>query len=97
MGWYRRTLEAKQTVLQAGEQCAPVWEWWNVQCVNGIFPTDVTVGSRTISAGGFNVGGGLAFRLGDSPTNLYVEVRYHHAMTGRVETEILPLTFGVRW
>src|SRR5882757_3793416 len=63
-GGYRRTVEAQQTVLQAGEVCEPIWIWWNVQCINGIFPTDVTIGSSTSSAGGFNVGGGLTFRLG---------------------------------
>src|SRR5262249_55396041 len=30
-GWYRRTLETKQTVLRRGEMCAPVWTWWNVE------------------------------------------------------------------
>jgi hypothetical protein len=96
-GWYRRTLEAQQTVLKAGEKCAPEWIWWNVQCVNGIFPTDVTVGSRTSSAGGFNVGGGFVFRLGDSTAHFYTEVRYHHAFTANVDTVVLPLTFGIRW
>lgn len=96
-GWYRRTLEAKQTVLQKGTVCAPFWEWWNVQCVEGIYPTDVTVGSRTVSAPGFNVGGGLTLRLGESRANLYVEVRYHRAFTRTVDTVVLPLTFGVRF
>jgi opacity protein-like surface antigen len=96
-GWYRRTLKAQQTVLKAGEVCAPVWLWWNVECVNGIFPTDETVGSRSASAGGFNLGGGLAFRLGDSAAHLFTEVRYHRAFTRNIEIVVLPLTFGVRW
>ena len=96
-GWYRRTLEAKQQTFQAGTKCVPAWEWWNVQCVDGIFLTDVTVGSRTSSAAGFNVGGGLTFRLGESRTNFYTEVRYHRAFTRNVDTEVLPLTFGFRW
>ena len=96
-GWYRRTLEAKQTLLQRGAACVPFWEWWNVQCVNGIFPSDVTVGSRTVSAPGFNVGGGLTFGLGESRANLYVEVRYHRAFTHDIATTVLPLTFGIRF
>jgi hypothetical protein len=36
-------------------------------------------GSGTVLAPGFNVGGGLAFRLGDSTAHLYAEVRYHRA------------------
>lgn len=98
-GWYRRTLEAKQTVIQAGSVCSPYWEWWGVQCVNGIFATDTTVGSQTSSGPGFNVGGGITIRLGDSdsPAHLYVEVRYHHAFTRNLDTVVLPLTFGIRF
>jgi Outer membrane protein beta-barrel domain len=96
-GWYHRTLEAKQKVLQEGTQCEPAWIWWDVQCVDGIFPTTVTVASRTSSAPGFNVGGGIAFRIGDSRANIFTEVRYHRAFTKDVDTTILPLTFGVRW
>jgi len=97
IGWYRRTLEAKQTVLQAGTLCSPYWSWWGNECVNGIFATDVTVGSRTSSAPGFNGGGGLTYRMGDSPAHLYVEVRYHQAFTRNVHTVVLPLTLGIRF
>ena len=64
-GWYRRTIEAKQTILSVGEICEPWW-WWDAQCVNGIITKEVTVGSQTSSAGGFNFGGGLMFQLGES-------------------------------
>jgi len=96
-GWYRRTLEAKQKVLQEGTVCVPGWIWWAVECVNGIFPTTETIASRTSSAPGINVGGGITFRVGESSTNIYVEVRYHCAFTKDVDTTVLPLTFGVRW
>lgn len=97
LGWYRRTLEAKQTVLVAGTTCVPAWAWWNIPCANGFVSTDITVGSRTSSAAGFNVGGGFAVRLGDTSANFYSEIRYHHAFTRGVETTVLPLTFGIRW
>jgi len=96
-GFYRRTLEAQQTVFKAGEVCEPGWVWFAIECTNGVFPTDVTVGSRSANAGGFNIGGGLTYRLGKSPANLYAEVRYHKAFTADVDTTVLPLTFGVRW
>jgi len=96
-GWYRRTLIAKQTIFQAGTVCSPYWSWWGEDCVNGIFATDVTVGSRTLSAPGFNVGGGLTHQLGDSPAHVYLEVRYHLAYTRNVHTEVLPLTIGIRF
>jgi hypothetical protein len=96
-GWYRRTLEAKQKVLTAGEKCEPGWIWWDIQCENGIFPTTITVASRTSSAPGFNVGGGFAFRVGTTRANIYTEVRYHRAFTKDVDTTVLPVTFGVRF
>jgi hypothetical protein len=96
-GWYRRTVETQQTVHTAGEVCAPAWVWWNVQCVNGIFPATVTIGSHSSNAGGFNIGGGFTLAVGSSGAHLYTEVRYHHAFTDGVETTVLPLTFGVRW
>jgi len=39
-----------------GEVCSYVVVWWDV---NGIFPTTVTLGSRSSNAGEFNIGGGL--------------------------------------
>jgi len=96
-GWYRRSLVAQKTVYQAGEVCGPVVVWWNIQCVNGIFPTTETIGSRSSDAGGFNVGGGFTFALGGSGAHFYTEVRYHRALTAKIDTTVLPLTFGVRW
>lgn len=96
-GWYRRSLEAQNTVLQAGSVCEPAWLWWDIECTNGIFPTQVTVGSRTSDAGGFNIGGGFTFRVGTTSTNIYAEVRYHKAFTANIDTTVLPLTFGLRW
>ena len=96
-GWYRRSLEAQNTVLQAGSVCEPGWLWWSIECTNGIFPTQVTVGTRSSDAGGFNIGGGLTFRVGTSSTNIYAEVRYHKAFTANIDTTVLPVTFGLRW
>lgn len=96
-GWYRRSLEAQNTVLQAGSVCEPGWIWWDIECTNGIFPTQVTVGSRSSDAGGFNIGGGLTFRVGTTSANIYAEVRYHKAFTANIDTTVLPVTFGLRW
>jgi len=96
-GWYRRTIEAQATQFRAGEVCAPVLAWWNVQCVNGIFPTNVTIASNTSSAPGFNIGGGFTFSPWQSAPYFYTEVRYHRAFTGKIDTTILPLTFGIRF
>lgn len=52
-GWYWRTLEAQTTVHRLGETCSPSWVWWNIECEQGVFAQDVTIGSRTSDAPGF--------------------------------------------
>jgi hypothetical protein len=79
-----------------GETCSPEWIWWNIECGHGVFENDVTIGSRTSSAGGFNIGGGLTTVVGES-ASFYLEVRYHRAFTSGVDTTVVPLTFGLRW
>ena len=96
-GWYRRTVEAQKTELRAGEVCAPVLVWWNLQCVNGIFPQNVTIGSSTSRAPGVDIGGGFTHSLWESGVHFYTEVRYHRAFTNKIDTTVLPLTFGVRF
>jgi opacity protein-like surface antigen len=44
--------------------------------------------------GGYNVGGGMDFGI---RTKFFVEARYHHMFTGDSPTELIPLTFGIRW
>jgi opacity protein-like surface antigen len=96
-GWYRRTVETQATQFVAGEACGSVLVLWNVQCMNGVFPSDVTLGSHSSNAAGFNIGGGLTFAIGKAGAHLYTEVRYHRAFTDGIDTTVLPLTFGVRW
>jgi len=93
-GWYRRTEEATAPGLVAGTICPPFWVWWGV-CSRGFFPANFVIGSRTDDALGGNVGGGLTLDIADN-VKFYTEVRYHHA-GGRVNTDVLPLTFGLRW
>jgi hypothetical protein len=57
---------------------------------------NIVTGSRSDNAFGGNIGGGLTYRLGER-TKFYTEVRYHHASYDKVATDILPLTFGIRW
>jgi hypothetical protein len=58
---------------------------------------EVITGSRSSNAFGGNIGGGFTYRLGESHAKLYAEVRYHYASYNKVATQVLPLTFGVRW
>jgi hypothetical protein len=47
-------------------------------------------------AGGLNMGAGLTWNLGWG-TKLFVEARYHYIFTSGTATQIIPVTFGLRW
>jgi hypothetical protein len=65
--------------------------FWNV-CVGGN-PPRVT-GNFSPYKGGYNVGGGAIF---GTRTKFFVEARYHRMFTTNAPTQMLPLTFGIRW
>jgi hypothetical protein len=74
--------------------CDPYWSWW-FGCTIG--SVSIVTGSTSANAFGENIGGGLTYRLGESNWKIYTEVRYHHAAYNKVSTNLLPLTFGIRW
>jgi opacity protein-like surface antigen len=97
IGWYHESGEITAPTLIPGTVCNPFWVWWGVACVNGLFPADAVLESASTDAFGENIGGGVTFRLGDSPTKFYTEIRYHHASHNDTDWNLLPLSFGVRW
>ena len=92
IGWYHRSGET--TTPGVGVICNPYWSWW-FGCTIG--SVSIVTGSRSADAFGGNIGGGLTYRLGESHAKIYTEVRYHHANYDKIATDILPLTFGIRW
>jgi hypothetical protein len=92
IGWYHRSGET--TTPGVGVVCDPYWSWW-FGC--GIGTVNFVTGSTSSNAFGENIGGGLTVHLGDSRAKFYTEVRYHHAGYHAVSTNLLPLTFGIRW
>jgi opacity protein-like surface antigen len=87
-GLYNRRLLLAATGAVPAVACD---QFWNV-CVSSI-PVTVT-GKLNPYKGGYNVGGGVTF---GARTKFFVEVRYHHMFTTNVATELVPLTFGIRW
>ena len=92
IGWYHRSGET--TTPGTGVICDPYWSWW-FGCTIGT--VNFVTGSRSENSFGENIGGGFTYRIGESGVKLYTEVRYHHAGYNRVATDLLPLTFGLRW
>jgi hypothetical protein len=69
-GAYNRKVEITEYVGN-GVICDPYYY------VCGVYPVDAVLGSRGGWDMGFNVGGGIGFKLGDS-AEFYVESRYHY-------------------
>ena len=92
IGWYHRSGET--TTPGTAIICDPYWSWW-YGCTIGT--VNIITGSTSADAFGENIGGGLTYRFGEGHIKFYTEFRYHHADYHKVATDIVPLTFGVRW
>ena len=95
-GWYQRSVDARRELLVKGTVCQPAWALWGITCTNGLLATDQTLSSNTVSGGGYNLGGGITYRL-NRQAKIYVEGRYHHANTSDKHTSVFPVTVGLRW
>ena len=92
VGWYHRSGET--TTPGVGVICDPYWSWWYGCTIGSV---NFVTGSSSANAFGENIGGGLTYRLGESHAKIFTEIRYHHAGYNHVSTNVLPLTFGIRW
>jgi hypothetical protein len=105
-GAYYRTVNITQ-YTGTGVICDPFWY------VCGVYPVTTIIGSRGGWDPGFNIGGGVGFKIGESG-EFYIETRYHYvwgpdiqpASTlpagttgtgGKVNGAYWPLTFGFRF
>jgi hypothetical protein len=99
-GWYKRSWKLTTTALTSGVQsCDAGLLWFGIfDCQEGLVLTDVTIASGSQDAGGWNIGGGFAKALGsDTGAKFYTEVRYHRAYHRGINTEVIPITLGIRW
>jgi hypothetical protein len=62
----------------------------------GFYESGVVTVRQYDDTGGLNVGAGLTCNLGWG-TKFFVEARYHYIFTSGTPTQIIPVTFGVRW
>jgi len=89
-GLYNRQLQIPAPGAAIASACDA---FWNV-CI-GSSPAGASLsGNIDTYRGGYNVGGGVNF---GTRTKFFVETRYHHMFTTNSPTELIPLTFGVRW
>lgn len=69
-------------------------DWWGHGGTT--IPKGTVLGGRSSTAFGFNFGGGMTFGVYKGFKG-YVEARYHHAFTNVHDTQMLPITVGLRW
>jgi Outer membrane protein beta-barrel domain len=95
--YYRITNLSKRINSGAGTACEPGWVWWGFSCVSGNVTSNQSVGSASSTAFGINAGGGLTARVGQSPYRLYLESRYHYAPNKNISTQLVTISFGIRY
>jgi opacity protein-like surface antigen len=89
-GVYNRTLLLASPGPVPLEVCD---DFWGV-CVTNAAPGVSGTGDGSITKGGYNAGGGVNF---GSNVKFFIDARYHHMFISRSPTQLIPLTFGIRW
>jgi hypothetical protein len=92
-GVFTRTVNLTRPGVVPGIICDP----WTFICYTGPVYADVIYRSNSTTKGGWNIGGGITYRLGEGQTKFFTEVRYYDVLTSNVGSTFLPLTFGLRW
>ena len=95
--YYRITNLSKRITSGTSTTCAPAWLWWGFNCVSGTVTANQTIGSASSTALGGNGGIGFTARVGEAPYRLYVESRYHYAPNKNISTQIVTVSFGIRY
>jgi hypothetical protein len=97
-GWYYRTATLSRS-LPAGTMigCTPAFLWWGYDCSSDVVVGDLTEIHSNASSPGVNGGVGLTFRVGEAPYRMYVETRYHYAPTKDIKTELITVSWGIRY
>lgn len=91
-GYYRRILNFTEPTTQLEEVFDPFFGFQVIP-----ISSNQTIGTITRVGWGGNIGAGITYKLGDSGARFFTEVRYHYVDTYPAETEVLPITAGIRW
>jgi opacity protein-like surface antigen len=91
IGYYHRTVEFTQPTSALTTFFDPFFGFFTAAV-----PANQVIGSVSRNGFGYNVGAGLDFALAGR-AKLYFEARYHDAHMAHGDTEMLPLTVGLRF
>jgi opacity protein-like surface antigen len=93
-GLYRRNLTLTRPSVVSILTCDQFFG----ECFQTAFGVDQVVASNTTYKGGFNVGGGFDFPLGERRLKLFTEARYSRMFTTHgTDFTFVPVTFGFHW
>jgi hypothetical protein len=95
--YYRHTGLSQKVTTGNAVVCQPIYLWWGFNCQGGTVTEDQTIGSFSTSTLGGNGGVGFTARVGDAPYRVYLESRYHYAPNKYISTQLLNITFGIRY
>jgi hypothetical protein len=89
-GFYRQLTSFTEPVLAQGYYCNYFY------CYPYYYETDAVVSHYSSNQGGLNIGTGFTFGNWNQ-AKFYAEARYEWLNTPGRSTQIIPVTFGVRW
>ncbi len=92
-GWMRRTVTYTQPVLTSTFVYDPWWGYYGPALVTA----NQQLGSISQNAGVWDIGAGMDFNLPRTNWKFYAEARYFSGLTNQTHTNLIPVTFGVRW
>jgi hypothetical protein len=95
--YYRSVTLSQEVVTGTAIACTPEWVFWGFVCSSGVVSSDQTLASTSSAAPGFNAGMGFTIKVGEPRYRLYFEARYHYAATTPANTQLIPITFGIRF
>jgi len=95
--YYRNVTLSQQVVTGTATACTPPWLFWGFVCSSGVVSSDQTLASTSSAAPGFNAGVGFTIKVGEPRYRMYMEARYHYAATSPANTQLIPITFGIRF
>jgi opacity protein-like surface antigen len=94
-GFYHRGGSLHDDTTVPGSGCNPFWTWWGA-CSSLAIPLNGSFTSSNQNEFGYNVGAGVARKM-PSGVEIYAEYRLMHGSANNTNTDIRPITIGVRW
>jgi opacity protein-like surface antigen len=97
-GIYHRNASLSQEVPDGtAAVCVDGFRFFGITCASGVVTNNVTLASSSSSSYGFNGGIGFTVKVGEPRYRMYIEARYHYAPNMNINTQIIPITIGIRF